>query len=145
VGRDAGEIALMYDSDGVVARRNLFSLDGRALGFIPTTPQASRYKVAADAASFDRQSASAGALLDSLGDDDTRRVALPFPFPFFGATFTSVFVNSDGNLSFGQGDVTATSRSLGFFAGGAPRIAPLLADLDPSVARGGVRVLARRR
>ncbi|MFQ5633670.1 MAG: hypothetical protein ACE5I1_33310, partial [bacterium] len=34
-----------------------------------------------------------------LGDDDVAEVALPFPFPFCGETYNSVFVHSNGFLS----------------------------------------------
>lgn len=73
-----------------------------------------------------------------LGDDATRAVDLPFTFSFYGRSYSRVFVNSDGNLSFGEGDAASTARSLGRFLSGPPRIAALFADLDPS-AGGSVR------
>ena len=53
-------------------------------------------------------------------------------------------MNSDGNLTFNNGDGASTERSLGRLAGGSPRISALLTDLDPSRAAGsgGVHVLA---
>ncbi|MBZ5586453.1 MAG: hypothetical protein LAQ30_30555, partial [Acidobacteriia bacterium] len=72
---------------------------------------------------------------------DTRLVALPFAFPFFGAAYNQIYVNSDGNLTFTVGD-TATDRSVGRMAAGPPRIAPLFDDLNPSQTAGGVRVFA---
>jgi hypothetical protein len=76
-----------------------------------------------------------------LADDDASEEALPFPFAFYGAARSSVFVNSDGNLTFGEKDVATSARSLGRVLSGAPRIAPFFADLDPS-AGGGVFVSA---
>lgn len=73
-----------------------------------------------------------------LGDDDTHPVPLGFSFPFYGKTYTDVHVNADGNLTFGSGDGAAGDRSEQRFLTGAPRIAPLFADLDPS-AGGTVR------
>jgi hypothetical protein len=75
----------------------------------------------------------------TLGDDDTANVNLGFTFPFFGSTYGSVFVNSDGNLTFGQGDGMTADRTLSRFLTGSPRIALFYADLDPS-AGGSVTV-----
>ncbi len=68
----------------------------------------------------------------SLGDDAAVRVPLGFDFPFFGRRWDAVFVNADGNLTFGQGDVSTQPRNVGRFLVGLPRIAALYADLDPS-------------
>ncbi|MBW2523773.1 MAG: hypothetical protein JRI23_06340 [Deltaproteobacteria bacterium] len=70
-----------------------------------------------------------------LGDDDSTAVPIGFEFPFFGQKYSTVYVNSDGNLTFGAGDEASTQRSEGRFLTGLPRIAALFADLDPS--RGG--------
>lgn len=58
---------------------------------------------------------------------------------FYGETFSEAFVNSDGNITFGAGDRASTSRSVGRFLAGAPRLAGFFADLDPSL---GGRVFA---
>ncbi|HSR68373.1 MAG TPA: pre-peptidase C-terminal domain-containing protein [Acidobacteriota bacterium] len=71
-----------------------------------------------------------GIVLD-LGDDDFEEVALDFSFPFQGGNFNSVFVNSNGSLSFGAGDIDF-SESVTEFLGGPPRIAPLWDDLSPN-------------
>jgi hypothetical protein len=39
----------------------------------------------------------------TLSDDDTREIALPFAFPYFGQQYSQAFVNSDGNLTFTEG------------------------------------------
>jgi hypothetical protein len=75
----------------------------------------------------------------AAGDDTSTEVSIPFFFPYQGATRTSVFVNSNGNLTFGVGS-TDFSESLPEFLSGPPRIAPLWDDLD---ARGGL-VIAER-
>jgi hypothetical protein len=73
-----------------------------------------------------------------IGDDATRLVDLPFAFPYYGRSYNRVYVNSDGNLTFDEGDSASSARSLGRFLSGPPRVAVLFADLDPS-AGGSVR------
>lgn len=74
----------------------------------------------------------------TLGDDDSQDVALPFTFSYFGTAYESVFINSDGNLTFREGDSASTERSVSRLLTGPPRIAPFFADLDPSVGGGVV-------
>jgi|SRR5579871_59945 len=137
--QDIGEIAVLPDDGGVVARRNSFDLDQQTLTFLPAPPLSGVYSFELNAAGYDAAAAAAGTAL-SLADDDTHQVTLSFPFPFFGTVYRSVFVNSDGNLTFGQGDNGATERSLGRLAGGLPRIAALFEDLDPAQSKTGVVV-----
>ena len=62
-----------------------------------------------------------------------------FAFQFFSANERTAFVNSDGNITFREGDSASTDRSVGRLLTGPPRVALFLADLDPS-AGGGVFV-----
>ena len=73
----------------------------------------------------------------ALDDDDSARFALPFAFPFYSGRYSEVFVNSDGNLTFGGDDHASTDRDVNRFLTGPPRIALLFDDLDPS-SGGGV-------
>jgi hypothetical protein len=66
-----------------------------------------------------------------LGDDDTIEVSLGFTFPYQGQDWTSVWVNSNGNLTFGSGD-TDFSQTVAEFLADQPRIAPLWDDLNPN-------------
>lgn len=140
--RDIGEIAVMDDSGGVVARLNEFNLDRRTLIFTPAAVSSGRYRFRVSEESYDGAAASAGTRLEGLEDDDARVIDLPFAFPFFGATYRQVYVNSDGNLTFGESDTAITERSLGRMTAGPPRIAGLFRDLDPSMSRNGVTVLS---
>jgi uncharacterized protein (TIGR03437 family) len=137
--RDSGNIAVVEDTGGIVARQNEFNLEGKTLRF---TPAGAAYSYTVVDGGYDAAAASQGAPLAALDDDDSRLVTLPFAFPFFGASYREVNVNSDGNLTFAAPDGASTDRSLGRMTAGPPRIAALFDDLDPSQTAGGVRVLA---
>eukprot|EP00873_Tetraselmis_striata_P029444 jgi/Tetstr1/449708/TSEL_036776.t1 len=65
-----------------------------------------------------------------LGDDDYKELALGFDFSYFGRTFDSVFVGSNGYLTFDEGDRSysaSTEQHHALF-----RISGLFTDLDPS-------------
>lgn len=125
---DVGEIAVLRDEGELALLARVFDLQGLALRFAPVG--ASGFAVTQVAAPL---FAEAGTPL-GLGDDDDEPVALPFAFPFYGATYRTVFVSSDGNVTFGTADGATGSRDLARLVEGPPRIAPLLADLDPSAA-----------
>ena len=135
---DIGNIAILDDADGVVSRRNPFNLNLRTLKFTPSDRAATKYRYQLGADTYDATTAANGTRVSGIGDDDSREVQLPFAFPFFGKTWTSVHLNSDGNLTFGDADAAITDRSLGRFTSGAPRIAALFRDLDPTRARTGI-------
>ncbi|HEX5716613.1 MAG TPA: hypothetical protein VF179_10670 [Thermoanaerobaculia bacterium] len=63
------------------------------------------------------------------GDDTATPVTLGFTFPYQGINRTSVFVNSNGNLTFGAGS-TDFSETVPEFLAGPARIAPRWDDLD---------------
>jgi uncharacterized protein (TIGR03437 family) len=137
--RDVGDLAIIGDSSGAVARPNDFSLDLKTLRF---TIIAGAYTYAVSDQGYDAAAAAAGTPVNALGDDDTRKIALPFPFLFYGARYNELYLNSDGNLTFTAPDFASTTRSLGRMTSGPPRIAPLFDDLDPSAVSAGVRVLS---
>ena len=74
-----------------------------------------------------------------LGDDDS----VFFPFPkgfkpkFFGKAQTGMFVNTDGNITFGAGDNLSTERGLQRFLYGPGRIAAMFTDLNPETSPEG--------
>jgi uncharacterized protein (TIGR03437 family) len=139
---DIGNIAIMDDSEGVVVRPNPFDLQQLTLGFSPSGAAAAQYTAAARPIAFDNTGSTAGTPLAGMGDDDARLVRLPFAFPFYGRRYDSVYVNSDGNLSFTAGDNASTPRSLGRAISGPPRIFPFFADLDPSRPDAAIRYFA---
>lgn len=129
---DAGDIVVIEDAGDILIRPNPYDLADSGLRLSPN--EAGGYDVARVAFGFRQPLGSKLA----LGDDDTREVTLQFGFSFFGRAHDRVFVNSDGNLTFDEGDVESSERSVTRLLTGAPRIAPLFADLNP--AAGG-RVL----
>ena len=72
----------------------------------------------------------AGALIP-LTDESTTEIDLGFDFPYQGNSYSSVFVNSNGYLTFGGGEIFAFIPNVPDFENGLPRIAPLWVDLNP--------------
>ncbi|MCC6391172.1 MAG: hypothetical protein IT167_11265, partial [Bryobacterales bacterium] len=138
-GKDIGDIAVMYDSGGVIARRNPFNLASKGITFTPSN-EFTQYRFETVDSSYDEAAANGG-LLSGMGDDDTRRVPIPFAFPFYGKRYSEMWVNSDGNVTFAEGDANPAAKTIGLLAGGPPRIAPLFDDLDPTHSLKGVSVL----
>ena len=66
----------------------------------------------------------------SLGDDDAAEVVLPFTFDFYGTSYDSVYVGSNGYLTFGTPDTGYNESITEHF--NLPRIAPLFDDLNPT-------------
>ena len=55
----------------------------------------------------------------------------------FGTTYTTLFINNNGNVTFGTADTSYTPSSL-TAAGQTPRIAPFFADVDTRGAGSGI-------
>ena len=70
-----------------------------------------------------------------LGDDSSFEIFVDFPVRFCGQTYESVWVNANGNLTFGAGS-SAFAESAAAMLTGPPRIAGLFDDLNPEA--GGV-------
>jgi hypothetical protein len=132
--QDTNDIAVIEDDGTVISEANSFDLAGKTLTFTPAG--ASSYTLSRQDGTVNQDS---GTKLP-LTDDDFREVAFQssFRFPFFGTTYSSVFINSDGNITFTNGDAEHTERDLIRLNSGVPRIAPFLADLDPTTGQGGV-------
>ena len=115
-----GDVAMLVDRGDLIFGANALDLQGKGLEFRPG------YTLSR----VDRPVGTDGVVVP-LTDDDSREVPLPFAFPFFGKTYDRAFVNSDGNVTFGAADNASTARTLARLISGPPRVAPLLADLDP--------------
>ena len=74
---------------------------------------------------------TADRIVINAGDDSSHQIGIPFSFPFQGQNRSSVFVNSNGNLTFGAGS-TDFSESVSDLLSGPPRIAALWDDLSPN-------------
>src|ERR1039457_7114213 len=140
--RDIGNVAVIEGADGVVETINQFDLNNATLTFTPAATGTPGYRYAYSGLGYDASAANQGTPVVALGDDDARQFTLPFAFPFYGATYRQVFLNSDGNLTFTAAEFASTIRSVGRMTGGPPRIAPLFDDLDPSQPGGSVRFYA---
>lgn len=144
-GKDIGDIAVMYASGGVLSQRNPFDLAAKGITFTPVSGFA-RYRYQTVASSFDNAAAESGATLTGMQDEDSRRVAIPFRFPFYNKLYSDLYVNSNGDVTFGSEDDFVLGSDglphIGPVAGGPPRIAALLTDLDPSKSLKGIRVFA---
>lgn len=135
VAQDIGEIAVIQDRGDVILPQNIYDL--RAVGLRFTPNGAGGYSVSKISGEF---RTTLGTRL-TMEDDDSVGVAIPFGFSFYGRTQTDAFVNSDGNMTFGEEDSSSSARNVSRLLTGPPRVAPFLADLDPS-AGGGVFVNA---
>lgn len=133
---DVGEIAVIEGSPSTIVEPNSFDLKGKKIFFDELSANNYRLRVKGGAVA-----GTQGSPID-LNDDDSLQVNFTsgFSFPFFGTTYSSVFVNSDGNLTFTEKDDASTPRDIFRTLQGPPRIAAFFADLDPSSA-GEVRVL----
>ncbi len=138
---DSGDIAVIETDPTILQPGEEFDLAGKTLTFTPKTGGGYTIGIAP------------GTINSNLGtnlslDDDvsTGALAIGFSFPFFGANYTALFVNSNGYATFGTASsfvsfnplsATDLSTVLDRMAEVQPRIAPLWNDLDPT-AGGGV-------
>jgi hypothetical protein len=132
---DVGDIAVIRDQGDVILPPNAFDLRAASVAFARNG--SGGYDVRRSARQFQR---TVGDKL-ALGDDDSTRVALPASFPFYAGRYADVFVNSDGNVTFGAEDRASTDRNVARLLSGPPRIAPVFDDLDPTRAGGIYRLV----
>jgi len=143
---DMADISVIQGDSSVIAPANPFDLNGRTVQF---TPAGSSYTISSSVAAFDT---NLGTKLNLVlapavnpkpdtdpGDDAYIPQDLNFTFPFYGMSFTSVGVSSNGNLVFKPPAVSQqvfddgavdSGESLTELQTGLPRIAPYWHDLD---------------
>jgi len=135
VAEDIGDIAVLQDTGDLVLPQNNYDLRSTGLRF---TRNGSSYTLSHIDGNF---RATLGNRV-TLGDDDSAGVTIPFSFQFYGNAQTAAFVNSDGNITFGEEDHSSTDRNVARLLTGPPRVAPFFADLDPTSGNGKVFVNA---
>ena len=76
---------------------NFFDLEGKTVSF---TPNGDGYAVAVDGLSWEQPGLAASTHQLLGADHQFEVVDLPFPFPFAGGTWNSVYANANGHISF---------------------------------------------
>ena len=75
-------------------------------------------------------------LATGRNDDGFMQLALPFNVTFFGITYSSLFINNNGNVSFGNG--ISSFVPTGPTGAAQPVISPYFGDVDTRNAASGV-------
>lgn len=111
---------------------NTFDLTGRRVRFIPVNPLATGYVASVSTAGPLTPAATNLVPLFTNKDDGTINLicGAGLNVNVLGATFSSVWVNTNGTLSFGGGN-TSPQASKVLFSNGPRQIAGLWRDLDP--------------
>lgn len=136
--REEGNLVVIKDRGTLVFDQNQFDYAGQGVKIKPNKKTGLNKLVKLNA----RIGETLGDKLP-LGDDDSMELELPSPILFFGQKYGSIWINSDGNLTFEDADNASTSRDLGRARNGPPRIAPFFQDFDPTAATGSAGVYAR--
>ncbi len=132
--QDEGDIAVIEDDGTMVVSPSKFDLKNRSLVF---TPDGEGYLITSTDIEFNDDR---GSKLDSFlgidnqvldnADNGYRDVHLVgAQFPFYGISYDTIFIGTNGYITFNQGD-TSPRVSAAALAAGLPRIAPLWADLN---------------
>jgi len=135
---NADNVALIEDDGTIVVPPRKFNLKNRSLLF---TPDGARYRIKPADIAFERDFGDK--LRDFLGADGQpgsgnngyrEQTLAGAAFPFYEISYDTIYVGTNGYVTFGQGD-TSARISAASLASEMPRIAPLWADLD--VSNGG--------
>lgn len=141
---DSGNIAVVVDNGSIVLPAipdtPLDLTSGTMLTFTPVIVGSVQtgYQVKRDTGQTLLPFSTISSLwLDGAGgggppDDGYSEVPLSTPLSYFGISYNSIFVTSDGAVTFGAGDGSSTARNYLRLVYGPPMIAPLLTDLAPN-------------
>lgn len=129
-----GDVAVVVDQGTIVTRaRPENRMDLLSPVSIMFVPAGDGYAVSL---SNDGPDVVGGEPLEIFDPAATAEIPLGFPFPFFGQSYTSAWINGAGNLTLGAPDTDPFDpdafRDLPRFSAGPPRIAPLYGDLFPN-------------
>jgi hypothetical protein len=120
----AGNIIVLPADSDLLTLSNTFDLQNLTIRFHPVSK--GRYAYTLEPSSFDGQTSEQ----INLGDDDTRELAFKnFHFPFGRKTYDRCYINSNGSITFGSGDIEPPA--VDSVSQGLPRIAAFFADLNP--------------
>ncbi len=129
---DAEDIALVEDDGTVVASPSRFNLKNSSILF---SPDGDGYRVAPADVGFSKDVGNRLGFFfgvdNNLGDGDNgyRDIALQGAnFPFFGVSYDTIYVGTNGYITFNRGDTTSRLSPTSL-ATELPRIATLWADL----------------
>lgn len=75
-----------------------------------------------------------GTNLGLSSNDTAATIALPWPFTFYGVSYTSIYVNSNGYLNFGAAVSVGNNEPMPSVIAPNAMIAPMWDDLNPAVA-----------
>jgi hypothetical protein len=127
------DVALIEDDGALIVPPSKFDLNNKSLLF---TPEADGYRVDRGRADFDNDFGVR--LTFFLGPDNQlgganngyRDILLhAAPFPFFGTRYDTLYIGTNGYITFIEGDTNSRVSAAAHVAE-LPRIAPLWADLD---------------
>jgi len=127
---DIGQIAVIETDPTILQPGELFDLNNRTITFTPRV--AGGYTTTSGPLNFDT---NLGTNL-GLADDAFVQQSLAFTFPFFGVNRTSVFINSNGNLTFGSGSTFSHFNA----GGGVNSLGTNVADILDRIATSFSRV-----
>jgi hypothetical protein len=84
----------------------------------------------------------AGGTYVALGDDGSAAVSVPQPVQLYGVPYSTLYINANANITFGQSDGTWEESLNSHF--GLPRIAALFDDLNPLSNTTSYKILVNR-
>src|SRR5579884_1790740 len=131
---DQGNVSIVADDGTMIIPQNAFDLATASLVF---TPQGSGYTVQSVTPTF--VSAGNNAQVQQLGGNSIA-INLPFTFTFYGKSYKTLYLNSNGNLTFGTYDNTDFAFGLREVLNGPPRIAALFDYLVDAYGGGNGQI-----